>query len=115
MELLTMKVADGSIADLDKIVWKYLAIQAHSNTLSTLSKQQRELDRQGNRLLVPAIIAPLPFGRLGIEDNIEGKLRQTCLNVTTCSSIVTSNDVAPVSLTVNKQVLLSELNKRILN
>ena len=74
MELLTVKVADGCITNLNKVVGKYLTIQADSNTLCALSKKQRELNWQRNRLLVSAIIAPLPFCRLGVKNNIQRKL-----------------------------------------
>ena len=115
MKFFTMKITDSSITNLNKIVWQNLTIQAHSNTFSTLRKQQRKLDRQRNRLFVPAIIAPLPLRSLRVEDHIEGKLGETRLYVTPSGSIITSNDVPPVALTVNQQVLLSKLHKRVLD
>ena len=115
MELLAVKVADSSIAYLYKVMGKNLTIQTDSNTLCPLSQKQGELDRQSHRLLVATIVAPLPLRRLGIEDDIKRKLRQTSLNITTGCSVVARNDVAPVALTVNQQILLSQLDKRILD
>ena len=44
VELLTMQVTDGGIANLVQVVGQYLATQSHGNTLSPLCQQQRELD-----------------------------------------------------------------------
>ena len=78
---------------------------------TSLSQKQRILDRQCDRLLVPPVVAHLPFGSLGIEHRVEGKLRESRLDISGSGSTVAGEDITPVTLGVDQQVLLSQLHK----
>ena len=94
---------------------QYLAAQAHGDAFGSLGQEQRELDGQGYGLLVAAVVRQLPFRCLGIEDDVECKLRQACLDVTAGCGVVAREYVTPVALAVDEQVLLSQLHQCILN
>ena len=79
---------------------KYFAGQSYSDALRPLCKQQRELDRQCDRLLVTTVIRSLPLSCLGIEQGFKSELGQTGLNVSGCGGAVASKDVSLVSLTL---------------
>ena len=115
LELLAMEVFDGSLANLTYVVWQYLARQAHGNAFCSLCQKQGELHGQGHRLLVASVITQFPFRSLGIEDHIQGELGQAGLNVTGRGCIVAGEDIAPVSLAVNEQFLLSQLYQSVLD
>ena len=115
MELLAMEIRDGSIADFSQVVRKNLTVESHSYSLCSLCKQQRELHWQRDGLLVASVIRQLPFCGLGIKDHIQSEVAQSGFDITSGSSIVSCDDVAPVALTVHQQVLLSELHQGILD
>ena len=92
-----------------------LARKTHSNTFRSLCQQQWELHRQGDRFLVAPVIAEFPFRRLRIENHVEREFRKASLDVSTCSGIITRQDIAPVALAVNQQFLLSQLHQGILD
>ena len=115
VELLVMQILDGCIADLVQVVGQNLTVQSYGNTLGSLCQQQGELNGQGNRFLVSAVVRELPLCSLGIEYHIQGELAQAGLYVTASCSIVASDDVTPVSLAVNQQVFLSQLYQGILD
>ena len=112
-ERLAAQILDGRIANLIEVMRQQLAAQPNGNTLGPLRQEQRELHRQRNRFLVPSVITQLPVGSLRIENHVEGKLRQPCLNITRSSRTVARQDVSPVALTVNEQVLLPHLHQGI--
>ena len=89
---------------------QHLARQADGDALRPLLEQQRELDGQGLRLLVPAVIAGQPVGRLRIEKRRLGKGGQGGLDVTGCGGAVSGEDVAPVSLAVQCELPLANLH-----
>ena len=115
MKLLAVQVLDGSLTDFVQVVGQNLTVQTYGNTLGSLCQQQGELNGQGNRLLVTSVVREFPLRSLRVEDHIQGKLTQTRLYVTASCSIVTCDDVTPVSLTVNQQVFLAQLHQRILD
>ena len=115
MELLAVEVTDGGVADFVQVVRQYLATQAHGNALGALCQQQGELHGQRHRLLVAAVVGEFPLRRLRVEDHVEGELRQSGLDVTAGGGIVARQDVTPVSLAVDEQVLLSQLHQRVLD
>ena len=49
--------------------------------LRTLCQEQREFGRERGELLVPPIIRELPVGGFRIENHIESKLREACLDI----------------------------------
>ena len=85
--------------------------QTNGNALNALRQQQRELDGKRHGLTVAAVVRELPFGDFRRENNVECEFRQTCLDVTRCSRAVASENVAPVSLTVNQKVFLPQSHK----
>ena len=92
---------------------KDLGIQTYRDTFHALRQQQRELDRQMNRLVFATVVTLHPLGRLGVENGLEGELGESCLNITGRSGTVSGEDIAPVTLTVYQQVFLTQLNERI--
>ena len=109
LERLVVQVGDSRVADLHEVMGQNFRRQAYSDTLGTLSKQQWELHRQGDRFLVPAVIRHLPFCGLGIEDGVEGEFRQACLDISGSSRFVACQDITPVTLCVHQQLFLSQL------
>ena len=79
-----------------------------------MRQQQRELYGQRHGLLVAAVVRAHPFGGLAVEDHVKGELRQAGLDISARGGLVTREYVAPVTLAVNQQILLSELHQGIL-
>ena len=115
VEFLAVQIADGGVAEFIDIVGKNLATEANGNTFRTLCQQQGELDGKGNGLLVASVIRPLPFRGFGIEHHIQGEGAEACFDVTSGGSVVAGKDVAPVTLAVYQQVLLSQLYQCVLD
>ena len=115
MERLVVQVGNGGVANLAQVVGQNLGRQAYGNTLGSLRQQQRELDRQRNGLLLAAVVRKLPLSGFGVEQHVEGKLGEACLDVTRRRCRVARKDVSPVSLAVNEQVLLPQLHQGIAN
>ena len=88
-----------------------LRVQTDRDTLHTLSKEQRELNRQMNRLVLTTVIGLHPLGGLGIEDCLQRELGEARLNITRSRSSIACEDVSPVTLTVNEQIFLAELDE----
>ena len=98
-----------------EVMRQNLRCQTYGDTLGTLCKQQWELDWQGHRLLVTTVVRAHPLGGLLVKHHIQSELRQTSLNITTCRCLVTREDITPVTLTINQQILLTQLHQRILD
>ena len=97
---------------LVEVVRQDLARQTHRDTLGALGEQQRELGGQCERLALAAVIGQAPVGHLGIIDRIQGEFAQAGLDVTAGSRTVAGEDVTPVTLGVDEQLLLSQLDQR---
>ena len=110
-----MQVRDGRLAELVEVVRQDLRRETHGNALSALCQQQRELHGQADGLLIAAVVGEFPLRRLGVEDHVEGELRQARLDVTAGGGIVACEDVAPVALAVDEQLLLPQLHQGILD
>ena len=115
LEGLVVEISDSRIAQLVQVMRQDLRAESHGNTLGSLCQQQRELHGQRDGLLVAAVVAELPLRRLRVEDHIEGELRQACLDISSGSGIISREDIAPVTLTVDEQFLLPQLHQRILD
>src|SRR5574344_1790028 len=115
MKLLAMQITDGCITQFNEIVGQYFRRQTYGNTLGSLCQKQRKLYGQCDGLLVASVVGHLPFGSFRIENRIEGKLRQACLNITRGGSTVAGEDISPVSLGIHQQFFLSDLYQRIAN
>ncbi len=109
MELFLAQVADGGIANFTEVMGKNLCGQAYGNAFCSLCQQQRIFHRQHDGLFVSAVVGKLPLGGLGVEDGVQGKLRQAGFDVTGSSGTVAGKDVAPVALSVDEQFFLSHL------
>ena len=92
---------------------KNLGRKPYRNPFYTLRQQKRELHREGNRFLVSAIVGRLPFGSLGIKDNVECELGKAGFNVTGSSCSVAGKNIPPVPLAIDEQILLSQLYESI--
>ena len=68
-----------------------------------------------HRLLFAAIVRQHPLRRFGIEDRVERKLTEACLDITRGGCAIPRKDVAPVPLTIDKQVFLTQLHQGIAN
>ena len=55
----------------------------------------------------------MPVGGLGVEHRVEGKLGKTGFDVSSGSSTVAGQYVAPVALGVDEQLLLAQLHQRV--
>ena len=110
MELLAAQVVHSGINHLVEVVRQDLARQTHSDTLGALGEQQGALGGQRERLALAAVIGQAPVGHLGVIDRIQCKFAQAGLDVTASSRTVAGEDVTPVTLGVDKQLLLSQLD-----
>ena len=110
-ERLPAQAGDRGVEQLVEVVGQDFRGQADGDAFHALGQQQRKLDRQRDRFLVAAVVGEHPFGRLGIEDHLHGELAQPCLDVTRGGSAVSREDVAPVTLRVDQQLLLSQLHE----
>ena len=105
------QAGDGRIAQLAEVMGQDLRTQPHGNAFGSLRQEQRELHRQGHRLLVAAVVGEFPLRRFGIEQHIEGKFRQSAFDVTRSGRLVAREDIAPRTLAVDEQVLTSHLGE----
>ena len=96
-------------------MWKNLGRETDRNTLHPLRQQQGELYRQRHRLFVSPVVGELPLRGFRIEDGLQGELREASLDVTRGSCPIADQDVTPVTLAVNQELLLSQLHQRIPN
>ena len=115
LKLLVAKNLHTALQQLAKIVRQYHTRQRHCDAFRPLRQQQRELHRQRHWLLLPSVVARLPLRRFGIEHNLLGELRQPRLDVTTRSGIVARQNIAPVTLTIDKQVFLPHIDQSVLD
>ena len=111
MELLAAQVFHGGVAQFVEVVRQYFRAESHGDSFGTLREQERELGRKRYRFLVASVVGELPFGGLGVEDDVECKLRQLRLYVSWCCGAVAGEYVSPVSLAVDEQVFLSHLHQ----
>ena len=89
--------------------------KTYGDTIGTLRQEQRELNGKRYRLLLTAIIGQHPLRSLLVVDNIEGEFRQASLDISCCRSLITREDITPVTLHIYKQALLTKLHQRILD
>ena len=92
-----------------------LGVQTDRNTLHALRQQQRELNRQMDRLVLTAVVTLHPFRGLGVKYCLQGKLTQPRLDVTRSGGSITRQNISPVSLAVNEQIFLAQLHQRVTN
>ena len=87
-----------------------LTREADGDALGTLGEEEGELYGEGLGLFVAAVVGSEPVGGLGVEDHIEGELREAGFDVAGGGSRVAGVGVPPVPLHVDEQLLLPELD-----
>ena len=112
-EVLALQIGNGGLAEFAKVVGKNLCAQTHGNAFCALGQQERELHGQGHGFAVAAIVGEFPLRSLGIEEHVEGKFRQAGLDVTRGSGRRAREDISPVTLAVDEQILLAQLHEGI--
>ena len=111
LEILAAQDMYGSVNQLVEVVGQDEGGHAHADALHALGEQQRELDGQRDGLAVTAVVGNLPLGGLVVEDHLLGERGETRLDVTGSRRIVASENVTPVTLRVDEQVLLAHLHQ----
>ena len=114
-ERLAAQAGHRGIEQLVEVVGQYLRVQPHGDAFHALHQQQGKLDGQRDGLLVAPVVGEFPLRHLGAEHRFEGKLRKPRFDVTFRRRVVARQDVAPVALRVDKQILLPQLHQRILD
>ena len=89
--------------------------QRHRNAARALCQQQGELDGQRHGLFLASVVRRLPLRGLRVEDHLLGELRQAGLDVAAGGGIVAGEYVAPVTLAVDEEVFLSEVDQCVLD
>ena len=107
-EGLVAQGGDAGVDEFDEIVRQNLAGEADGDAFDALGEQQREFHRQGDRLLAAAVVAGDPVGGFRVEDDFDGELGEAGLDVARGGRAVAGEDVAPVALGVDEQILLPE-------
>ena len=105
----------AGVYQLVEVVGQDLRRQTHRDAVGSLRQQQREFYGQRHGLLVAAVVRAHPLGGLLVENHVEREFRQTRLDVTSRGGIVAREDVAPVALTIDQQILLPQLHQRVLD
>ena len=112
---LFSQIGDCRVDYLVEVVGQDFRRQTHSDSLDSLHEQQRELCRQCHGLGLASVVGHCPVGSLGIVQHLKSERRESRLDVTPCRSRSSGEHVTPVSLSFHEQLLLSELNERIVN
>ena len=110
-----MEIGDGSVAKFAEVMGQDLCGQSDGDAFSALRQHQRELHGQRDRLFVSSVVRHFPVCRLGIEHRIQGELRQSGLDISWCCCARSCEDVTPVTLCVDEQILLSHLHQGVAN
>ena len=108
-------MGDAGVDKLHEVVGQDFRRQTYGDAVRALRQQQRELDRQRDRLLLAAVVGEHPLGGLLVEDHFVGEFRKAGFDITARGGFVAREDVAPVALTVDQQVLLAQLDQRVLD
>ena len=115
LEFAPLQMGDRRMDQLHEVVGQDLRGQSHGDAVGALGQQQRELDGQRHRLLLAAVVREHPLGGLAVEDHVQREFRQPRLDVSARGGLVAREDVAPVALAVDQQVLLPQLHQRVLD
>ena len=86
------------------------ARQADCNALHSLGKQEWKFHRQRDRFLLASVIAELPFGDLGIEEDLVGELGNAGFDVPGGGGVVARGHISPVSLGIEQELFLAEID-----
>ena len=110
LEWLVFEDGDGSIQKFVEIVGQDVGGHAGGDALHTLRQQQWEADGQDDGFLVAAVVRHFPLGDFRGKDDFEGELGEAGFDITGGGCGVTGEDVTPVTLRVDGDVLLPELH-----
>ena len=110
---LTAEVADAGLQQLAHIVRENLAGESDCDALSALSEEERKLHRQIDRLLIGSVVRGDVVGDLRGEEDPLGEWRKACFDVARRRSTVAGEEVTPVPLTLDQELSLPQLHKRI--
>ena len=110
---LAAEVADAGLQQFAHIMREDLAGESDGDTLSALSEEEGKLHRQIDRLLIGSVVRGDVVGDLRGEEDPLGEWRKARLDVTWCRRTVAGEEVAPVSLTLDQELSLPQLHKRI--
>ena len=114
-KLFALQNRDACFAEFAEVVGEDRRGKTHGNAVHTLGQEQRELDRERHRFLAATVVARDPFGGFGVEYDVDCERREAAFNITRCCGAVTGEGVAPVTLGVNQQILLTEAHEGIAN
>ena len=64
-----------------------------------------------NGFILTSVIGLHPLGGLGIKDRLKGEFGEARLYITWSRSAISGKDISPVSLAINKQIFLTQLNE----
>ena len=98
---------------LDEVVRQNAGGQAHGDALGAEHQEQRELGRQGHRLLVASVVARNKVGQILVEQFVARQFGQTTLNISRRRRIVACEDVAEVALAFNEIALVGQCDQRV--
>src|SRR5437899_12502107 len=115
MGAFALKHLDGGIDQLIEIVREDFAREADRDPFHALGQQQWKLHGQRDGLLFSPIIGWLPEGGLWIERYLQRKLGQSRFDVTRRGGPVACQNVDPIALSIDEQLALRYLHKRIGN
>ena len=110
-ELLAAEAGDACFAEFTEVVGEDGSRKTDGDTIDALSQKQRELDRERDRFFATAVITRDPFRRFGVEHDIDSERREAAFDITGSCSAVARVGVAPVTLGVDEQILLTEAHK----
>ena len=85
---------------------------AHRNALGPLDKDYRDLGREHQRLLGPAVVAVYVGGQLRVVENLLCKRQEAAFDVPAGSGGLACKDVAVVSLLLYEQVAVGQFDQR---
>ena len=83
----------------------------YCNSLGPLDKDYRNLGREHQRLLCPAVVAVYICGELWVIEHFLCKRQQAALDVPSCGCRLAGKDVAVVSLLLYEKVAVGQLDQ----
>ena len=96
-------------------MWQNLCGKTNCNSLCTLCQQERKFNRKGYRFLITSVIRRCPSGNFWTKNHFQCKRSKPRFNVPGCCRRITSQQIPPVPLHIDKQVFLSKLDHCITN
>ncbi len=109
-EGLVAEDGDGGVDEFVEVVREDFAGESDGDALDALGEEDRELHGEGDGFLVSSVVAGEPLGGLGVEDDVEGVYGEAGLDVAWCGCAVAGEGVSPVSLGVDEEFLLTDLD-----